>query len=68
MSRPLRGALLVVAVIAALACGGCHGATAAPGSTGTVPAAGSADPDGQLSSVESSLDTIERQIDRDGAG
>ena len=63
MSRTARAALLVGAV-ATLALGGCHsGVAAAP----SAPRASvtSADP---LGSVETTLDHIERQVDRDGAG
>lgn len=71
MTRPLRGALVVIAVVGALASGGCRGGVAAApapadaSSPGPAATAGTSDP---LGSVESSLDAIEKQVDRDGAG
>ena len=61
MNRATRIALLVAAV-ATLALGGCRGATptAAPGVS-----VSSADP---LGSVETRVDQIEKQVDRDATG
>ena len=74
MSRALRVPALLAVAVAALALGGCRGGAAAAPPPVTVEApppvtveapAPAADP---LGSVESSLDAIERQVDRDGTG
>ena len=61
MRTPARAGLLVVIAATTVALGGCRdGAAAAPG---PAPTAGAA-----LAGVDSSLDAIERQLDRDSSG